>query len=657
MTNPQRLALILSTGEQDLKLWELQPRSSPRNADSGVIKGRPLQDALLRSRSYRILLPDELRAWDPSTLYRLSLGRDVAPPAILEPDLARELCRAKNRGSVLADSDGRLLLRPAKLEKLIAELDRQRVEGRVALTHVLVFATDRMTPEDFALRLDEPDEALRAGRLETHKARWRREPYAAGAILADWLARRYGIALGATEYEPGSSAPMPAACWVNIMKGLPSFEGEPGSLDHPLYRGLVRRIDDSLASLSRICSGHALISSTGGSCDTKTAVLAAAELRFPGRHYDYPETEEGGRFSLSELQTQQRRIIPSESLRARARAADLIRRGDALGAWAAISHLVPDEGSAASPGEPVPSWLLLVRDLQRLFRADADISEILTDCSALPRVVGVAKLLQIAFTVEIALQGREQDRRLPEAVAGMCALVEQAIAVVLVQAVPELLPPFRVSGDQRELLDGSGASVAKPARRDVLETIKNQLDTLKESMDGLVLGRSDERSTIDVFGARARCWRHWLYVQSTPRWGNLGLAIERFEQLLSVPGEYHDHSLRDLRNIHAHAALDEAQIRAAMGLAQRQSVSVTRGPLTGSSVKGPLWQIDDVATPGHPSGKCFLSSPAVVELFAALALALEQPLLADPSQLYLRLLNKVLDRLHEPIELPSEPAA
>jgi len=649
---PKSIALIISTGEQDVKLWkEPKPSNPPLRKEAEIIKGRELQAALLRTGAYRLLLPRELR--DEPDVRPIELGeqgpRSQSAPKLL-PDLLLTLCRNKTKGCVLEDHCGNLLLRPAKIENLISTLDKQRAQQEIVVTHVLVFATDRMTPEQFEERWRPEDEAGKE-RLSTHEDRYRKEPYAYGAILARWLGDRFGLAGTAAEYHPRADSEIPPACWVNIMKDLPSFEGEPGTIDHPLDRSLARRIDDAIDALARASDGYAIVSSTGGSCDAKACILASAHLRFPDRVYDYPETEEGGRFTLDDLDRQESDIGPTLSMIARAPCATLIRRGDPLGAWGAVAHLMPTDSEKAQP------WLRKVRDLERFFRGDLGIDQVLSGANDLAAIPGFGKLLQIAFSVEAALEGREDDRRISEAVTGVGAFIEQAILVVLARAIPSLLGGnYALDLENECLQSASGGEVAKDDRSALLAIIRCDLRNrdLEGSMRNDLLGDTASRSSVKVFGNNADCWRHWLCAQSKEPWKSAGAQLERFEQYRRNPSSAPN--LRTFRNRSAHGTLRPEDVQEVKRLAGRSSVCATEPPFKGKTIAGPLWSLAGgafaAASPENQQfGRRFLASPPTVAVFECIREVFECGLAGNPAALYDRMIRDVLDALHAPIDL------
>ncbi len=645
MTNqsPLTIALIISTGKQDVKLWENpRPADPPLRRDADLIKGRELQAALLQTGAYRLLLPQELREEEEEVQTIELDALDPDAPAIpnLDSKLLLPLCRNKKKGRVLLDREGRLLLRPAKIEHLIPELDEQRRQRKVEITQVLVFATDRMPPEEFEARRSPTDEAVRI-----HRERHAKEPYAAGEILARWLGARYRLEPPAVEYEPEDTKPIPPACWVNIMQGLASFEGEPDTPDHPLHRVLARRIDNAIHALARASAGYALVSSTGGSCDAKACILASAQLRFPARVYDYPETEEGGHFTPEKLERPRGNIGPTLSLTARAPCATLIRRGDPLGAWGAVAHLMP-----AAEGEAQP-WLPKVRDLARFFRGEARIDALLPETRALAEIPGFGKLLQIACSVEAALEGRAEDRRIAEAVTGIGALVEQALYVILARAIPTLLAGHKLDLANERLTDESGGEISKQARDELLAKIRPYLPA--NSMCDDLLGKAASKSNVKMSGSNPDCWRHWLCVQQDESWKHAGECLERFEQYRRVPG--HGPNLRTLRNHAAHGNLAPGEADQAQELAGRATVRIQEHPLKGRTIEGPLWSLDPVPTdPGSSEtagyGRRFLASPPTRAIFERIGALYACETASDPAVLYACMIHKVLDALHAPID-------
>lgn len=637
----KQIALIISAGEQDIKRWVKIPADDKDRKATERFSGRKVHQWLVEgheagaSPCYRFALPDELEQQRPTTV---TLSKDAhAFPAGRCGERLKKLSELfspkdlRSNENILVDQAGNALLCPAKVEFLVRDLRVLSDAGSLKVQRVLVFATDRIAPETLAKRL--PDQVEnRDTRLTDHRDRYLKEPFAGGQILARWLADFFGLSYQGEDLEFSADG---GAAWCNILSGLASYEGEPGSPDHPLHRQVARFVDDALASVAKgFDDGYALVSVTGGFDDVKPCILASASLRFPHRCVEYPEPEGGGRFDLAMLDREPPYVTPTVSLAARGHCADLLRRGDVAGAWGAVAHL--------RASEPDRRWLEAVQALDVFLRGGGLGPGLIPGLNPATLAPGIALFLQRAFQVEAALQGEARDRRIPEALVGVCALSEQALFLLVGRALAERCDLTLDVGLAR-ILRGDVPLSPKDLFRELQQFAPGFLSPHEWSRWLEKESGSGRYAVVRTDGLSARRWREWLLRAGDDGWSNAGQALERLECFLHADGDRGGY-LRGYRNQQSHAVLTTLQEEAVWVLATR---GVTCGEdwkrLSGVSL-GPLWTASDWQGPWDVSrlGTCFLASPLIEDV----AKALGCPALAG---LYRTTLEKVLEAVAAPV--------
>lgn len=616
MTTKTQVALILATGRDDLKCW------APSRGDGRVARYgyqefpdrwcRRLHQALL-TRPYRVVL--RMDTWADRPPEEVPL-REVFPDGDWwTAGPAGEPRRQQTPGTgggrpdpgaqqVLVDTQGRLLLRPAKIERLLTALLASR---DLRCARVLVFYSDRAPPATSP-----------GGRNDDQGRFYDREPAGNGAIIGDWLAGKEVFDL------PG------AVRAVNYLEGLDSLEGElyDGDAygpDYPVRRAAVRLIDNAIRGLADGFDGRVIVSALGGLGQIKPIILASADLHFQGRTFDYWETEAQSRGDLSQVkpltqpQIGAEVVTPAERLAARAHALGRLQEGDVLGAWGSLAHLDGITHDRA--------WLDRVSDLARFFRGEETpaalralllrglAGEVLTDR-------GIESLLLRAFQAEAALQSRRQeDLRVPEALSATSAFVDLALEIgvfSLLRRIDAGLKPDRRRIDQDRV---SGV-------RDRLAPHLHQEEFKGPPPCPEDLIRSDGR--LNTTGLAAAGWRailrHWPL---PPPLDRLGIHLDALDDYMEKS------ELRNLRNQLAHRALSQAEAEDALQRAGRRYPS-------GKDGRGPLWTLQ---TPSLGRlGGLFLSSSLVTPIFDAIGLG-------DPSRRYRELMAAAMDALRAPIEV------
>ncbi len=620
---PLPLALVITTGAQDVKIWTAAPdsRSQSNNHSSCCALlpfGRRLQQLLLRhaqsaaaenpgqhcaAPGYRFVLPDwfseghDEPSWQAVDL--AAMDAEQLPQA--SADLLAEL---RGQGDpprprvrrVLLDGDGRLLLRAAKIDTLLGGLLDEQQRGTLRVERSLFLTTLR----------DEPSSPAESGHEDAHRRareRYDREPYAAGELLARWLADLFGLKYGGERAEIGED-PDQLAWWCNYLRGLQSFEGEPGSEDHPLHRRAAHQVDDAIRHLLHGFNGYAVFSSTGGFDAVKPCVLGSLALRAPGRHFEHPETEEGGlRITRATIIQPPAFVPPIQSLELRAECADLISRGEIL-ASRAVASVLPRGAQAHNDSD----WIEAVLDLAALFDGEDLLHRLYDGPLPLPESPAARRILEMGFRVEAALQGSEAEWRLPPALVDTTALADLVLSTVMVRALAArgIATIDETTGVvQRANRDAKAARGLPSAARKCLKPNKS----------------------LRIFGDTARGCRDWLRDQGA-EWNTAADALCAFEKLLQ--NEVSGGNLRGLRNVLAHAALTNDQHRLLRQLADPG----------GDRPAARLWNLgtDRALQPGER----FLSMPATAALLGSVGIE-------DAAAVYRGVLGRALDQLRGPL--------
>lgn len=621
MPTPLPLALVTTTGAQDVKIW-----TAPADGESGANNHASCCALLPRGRRFQQLLLDHARgasAGEPAPSsgtpgYRFVLpgwffdGHEgqswrtfdlTAGPAAEPPQASADLL-AELRGTgdsprpharqVLLDGDGRLLLRAAKIDGLLNGLLHEQDKGALRVDRSLFLTTLRAEPAP-ATDPRQEETSRRA------RDRYRNEPFAAGELLARWLSELFGLVYGG-ENPAGADHPGRLSWWCNYLYGLQAFEGQPGTEDHPLHRLAAHRVDDAIRRLLDGFDGHTVFSSTGGFDALKPCVLGSLALRAPGRHYEHPETEDGGtRITRTAITEPPAFVAPVRSLELRAECADLISRGEIL-ASRAVASVLPRGEQAHNDID----WIEAVLTLAALFDGEDLLSRLYG--GPLPASPAARRILELGFRVEAALQGKETEWRLPAALVDTTALADVVLSEVMVRALAArgIATVDETTGEVRH------ADRDADAAQDLPGGIRKCLKPGK---------------SLRIFGDTAKGCREWLRSQGAP-WGTAGGALDAFEQMLRH--ELSGNNLRGLRNVLAHAALSAEQHRLLRRLADPG----------GDHPGARLWNLG-IDGPLEP-GERFLAQPATAALLRSVGIE-------DADALYRDVLGGVLARLRGPL--------
>lgn len=592
MTAPTPIALILSTGRRDIKLWVPgKDGNAPDAIDPPFSRCRALHQAL-KAGTYRVSVAPPIDRLQTKTL--AELFPSIWPP--LQPRDDDKCRKDDGRRSTFID-DGRLMLRPAKIERLI---ERLRKSDDCRIERVLIFYSNREPPSQ--------------GRDDDYDA----EPIRAAEIIANWLS------------ETGLVAPEQIRT-VNLLAGLRRFEDPDEADDYPLHRQVARCVDDAIRALAEGFNGRVIVSALGGLGQVKPVVQASAELHFGRRAFDYWETQT--RFqppldidNLEPFRAEHIRddvVIAAERLAARASAMRRLKQGDIAGAWGAIAHLAEIDKQS--------EWLLRIKELADFFAGNEPSPAIIeaiagTDTKLDP---GRIALLQRAFQVEAALQGeRVAELRVPDALIGTTALRDLGLEVGIGGLLEAIGIGFDL--DKRRIDQDNNA----PADQRLAEALCRHGCPTPSSRD-LV----DSKRRLRTTGNSASDWRRILRgIEKQPNLNKLGKALDELHEYIETQ------QLSKLRNDLAHRALSGADAELACAKARRAG---TRG-------LGPLWQRPqrEEEAAAVPLGGMFLTSPLLTPIFDALGLP-------SPARRYENLMDMVTKALCTPVDIGDarEPAA
>ncbi|WP_295389183.1 hypothetical protein, partial [uncultured Thiodictyon sp.] len=577
------VALIISTGRQDIKFWAPGQRDGrPYGLEIDKQRYRAVHEALTTDRCrLRIGLGEcdvgqlsttTLREALPTVKWDPVRGGDQASPPSqpkdTRPGNAPGGCRESDGDKIVyVDTDGRLLLRPAKVERLITAL---LTSDDLAVQRVLIFYSDRRQPTNDAFF-------------------YRCEPIRTGEIIGHWLAgpETFGIPwrgeTAFTRQECGIRA-------TNYLSGLEQLEAAPYSEDFPVLRPAVRIIDEAIRNLADGFQGRAIVSALGGMTQIKPMVLASAELHFPRRTFDYWETEAEGKHPITAVpplnreQIQRDVVTAADRLGARAHALSRLSEGDILGAWGSVAHLDAIKTDRA--------WLDRVKDLAAFFRGAAPSEEI---CSAIGvnghgTTDGAIMLLLRAFQVEAALQGdSEPDWRVPDALIATTALVDLALEMAVIRT----LAAQGCAADAKTMSVPADQSQAiQLAVQSIVET-----DPKWEKAPAWFPDLFLEQQRVNTMAGAAAAWRLWLAsLTGDAAAGVLATALQNLEHYTRK------RKIRHYRNQLAHRSLKDPR----KPLAEAARPWTPNGETT---ALGPLWQ--RLTPSGEPlssgMGEVFLS--------------------------------------------------
>ncbi len=609
------IALILSTGRLDIKFW------APGKRD-GRPYGLELDKKLYRA-VHQELTPDRWRVClelDAAHALGCSIKplREVLPNVSWTPNRTdRDAARNHRPGTASAqaadhrpsqmdgdkkvyiDDDGKLLLRPAKVERLITALRRSE---SLVIHRVLIFFTDRD----------------RGGERESF---FDCEPIRTGEILGRWLGQPDLFNLRWQADQPFTRGGTGARA-VNVLAGLQQLEGAPYGDDFPVVRPAVRCIDEAIRNLADGFKGRVIVSALGGMTQVKPMILASAELHFGQCTYDYWETEAEARRPLAEVEPLKPKdierdvVTAAERLAARAHALGRLREGDILGAWGSIAHLKRITTDRA--------WLDRVEELANFFRGE-NASKALQEAMAVTTNqsnAGLDALLLRAFQVEAALQGEhEADIRVAEALISTGAFVDLALEHGIIAVLSKLQIPF--DPERRRVRKDAVASA-----RTSLKQVLNTSDNAEDEAQAHALLRSDGR--LNTTGPSARIWRQLICLAGleAPMDG-LGAALTDLDDFFEGEG------LRTLRNQIAHGTLSPTQAQDALHKAAHIR-----------NQKGPLWNRDLSHPVPNASalGVNFLKSNIVTPIFQALGIP-------EPAANYERIITMVTTTLRAPVQV------
>lgn len=289
---------------------------------------------------------------------------------------------------LLVDEQDRLIIVPAKLGRVIAELQQLQLAGDFEIVAAVVFNTRRDDRCKFA----------------------RNEPFACGPVLARWLAGCFDLTC-AEAGQPG----LGQATWVDLLQGNEDQELKNGAIN-PVA---INRLAAVLNRLSGDPDLHAVLCGIGGLPRFKTLIRDSAFFYFDQRCLLAEDTESqqdlGHRVSIQPVDSGY--LTPEQSFALRANVTKLIDSGDFLGAEAAVRHVQdPEHAAWVTPVRIVADWFRgLKPDCSRI--EDEALRDLLTQLTE-----SRLRCLLPALRTEGALQGE----RYIEAINSTASFVDAA---------------------------------------------------------------------------------------------------------------------------------------------------------------------------------------------------------------------------------------
>ena len=360
-------------------------------------------------------------------------------PAIDPQELADASVHGKFEGLLtdpaLHDAQERLLLYPAKVAPIARGL--QRIGARIAGIAV----------------------------VHTNRKSERGEPVASGPWVLKFLRETFDCDAQRCHL-------------INAIHDDGRFEGDPAQIDDfPLRRKVVQWVHQGLIEFQQCLGADArdvipILLSTGGMAPIKDILFGLVPLQFlhAPRDLSTPDGKIGDEAHLVQQLLQNTTISRIESTQARARALYLVRRGDYVGAWAAVAHFEQSKldrwwlrplcavaayfGGAtrpASSADTIPQQDVCEQVLDRI-NMQVDDGHADRDLVRHQRFA-----LNAAFRVEAALQGPEREsRRHVDALTALCTLLDVAVVARALQFLTEsplLAAELRAYACKRKFFD------------------------------------------------------------------------------------------------------------------------------------------------------------------------------------------------------------
>jgi len=317
--------LFVSAGRTDLKLLTAEGDTC-RAIEISKKSTRLFHQWLLDSpEKYHV----QHQGNDEVPLYQKALD-EVALDVQVENGVLGLLAKEKEALDLLVDEQDRCFVVPIKLGRIVQELQKRVADQEIEVAAVVVFNTHRN---------------------ETYKY-GRDEPFAAGEVLAKWLANCFGLDFDeAGQYAEGNSV------IVNILRNNEDQLAELSALNP----AAINRIVASMVHFSQTKDLHATLCGIGGIPAFKSVIRNSAFFYFNQRCElaEDTETHQDNNSKPSFNVIGQQHILAEQSFLLRANIEKLIRSGDFLGAEAAVRHIEDKKHEA---------WIKPIRVVADLFR-------------------------------------------------------------------------------------------------------------------------------------------------------------------------------------------------------------------------------------------------------------------------------------------------
>jgi hypothetical protein len=320
---PKPLVLFISAGRTDLKLFAVEEEHYCA-VEIETKSTRAFHQWLCNNPNAYVVQHEGTEYQRPK--------KDISLEITVENDNELKLSgRNTENLELLIDEQDRYIIVPVKLGRNIEKLQKSTEYQVIA---AVVLNTHRDTTNRFS----------------------QNEPFAAGLVLAQWLANCFNLTFS-EDQQPAEGK----SVWVNLLKDNEDFDAKKDSdLLNPLP---VNRLIDTLKTFSVHPDVHIGVYGIGGIPKFKNLIRDSAFFYFNGRcliaedseNEDSPPTNQsfGTRY-----------ITVEQSFALRASVAKLIQSGDFLGAEASVRHI---EDTVHE------QWTKPINDVARLFRGmDAD---------------------------------------------------------------------------------------------------------------------------------------------------------------------------------------------------------------------------------------------------------------------------------------------
>lgn len=292
----QTIFLITNCGRTDLQVLARNKKDELVRAKLSGPRLRAYHQALLDGRINYCFGPEHVELPNKRLTIRLEDPREDDPPSTEYVMSMDSGCRLET------DEDGNIVLIPAKLVPVAREIQRGMQEHSLRFAGALIFYTRRDDPAAW-------------GYCE--------EPIALGPLFKKWLADFLKVSPDCIDTLPFLTGSMLAE----------DDSGRPG-----LVVQAAARIDDAIkCAAQNYPFAQAWLALRGGMKDASAVITESAAYRFAGEPQVFSVSEHGKIDFADTLKKMPPE--PAASLRVRRVAAQLIRRGDFLGAHAATSEL------------------------------------------------------------------------------------------------------------------------------------------------------------------------------------------------------------------------------------------------------------------------------------------------------------------------------